>query len=367
MRRPLTIAAAATGFVVAVTLACSGTSDPSSDTPSRAMAAATLATPTLTPQHSGTTNRLQAVSPVNDRVVWASGVGGTFVVTTNGGRTWRAGFVPGARRLEFRDVQGISANVAYLMSSGTGTASRIYKTTDGGETWELQFLNHRANAFYDCFDFWTPNRGITFSDPVHRRFPVVRTTNGMTWEDIGDRLPRALEGEFGFAASGTCVATQGDRNAWITTGGAEKARILATTDGGNTWQAYNTPLVSNPSAGGFTVAFRNATHGIVAGGDLDAANPRPRNRVALSSDGGQTWDLVKPPPFNGAVYGLSYVPGRGRSVVITGPAGAAWSGNEGEEAWNRLPGLVDFWAVAFANESAGWLVGTEGRIVKVSF
>ena len=46
--------------------------------------------PTLTPQVSGTTNRLQAVSPVNSRVVWASGVGGTYALTTDGGNTWRA-------------------------------------------------------------------------------------------------------------------------------------------------------------------------------------------------------------------------------------------------------------------------------------
>ena len=38
--------------------------------------------PTLTPQNSGTTQGLIAVSPVDSRVVWASGRGGTFVVTT---------------------------------------------------------------------------------------------------------------------------------------------------------------------------------------------------------------------------------------------------------------------------------------------
>ena len=45
--------------------------------------------PTLTPQNSGTTNGLIAVSPVNPQVVWASGRNGTFTVTTDGGETWR--------------------------------------------------------------------------------------------------------------------------------------------------------------------------------------------------------------------------------------------------------------------------------------
>src|SRR4029077_12525022 len=91
--------------------------------------------PTLTPQDSGTTQGLIAVSPVNKRVVWASGRGGTFAVTTNGGATWRSGVVPGAESLQFRDVEGVSDTVAYLLSIGTGSDSRIYKTTDGGTRW----------------------------------------------------------------------------------------------------------------------------------------------------------------------------------------------------------------------------------------
>src|SRR5678809_1590954 len=91
--------------------------------------------PKLVPQASGTTQSLIAVSPVNPRVVWASGRSGTFVVTTDGGQTWRAGVVPGAEALQFRDVQAFSADVAYLMSIGTSgdpTEFRIYKTEDGG-------------------------------------------------------------------------------------------------------------------------------------------------------------------------------------------------------------------------------------------
>src|SRR5271170_1972984 len=72
--------------------------------------------PKLTPQSSGTTQLLIAVSPVDSRVVWAAGAGGTFVVTTNGGETWRAAVVPGAESLQFRDVYGVSDKIAYLLS-----------------------------------------------------------------------------------------------------------------------------------------------------------------------------------------------------------------------------------------------------------
>src|SRR4051812_29405842 len=125
MPHSLSLVAGATGLVATLILACSDTSSPSAASPGPALAAAAF--PTLTPQNSGTTNRLQAVSPVNASVVWASGVGGTFTVTTNGGRDWHAGVVPGADELQFRDVEGVSADVAYLLASGPGTASRIYK------------------------------------------------------------------------------------------------------------------------------------------------------------------------------------------------------------------------------------------------
>jgi photosystem II stability/assembly factor-like uncharacterized protein len=331
--------------------------------------------PTLTPQNSGTTQGLIAVSPVNPQVVWASGRGGTFVVTTDGGQTWKAAVVPGAETLQFRDVQGMSEKVAYLSSIGSNpTDFRIYKTVDGGATWTMQFQNQIPSAFYDCFAFWTPMRGIAHSDSVNGVFPDLRTTDGMTWQDISSNMPPALPGEASFAASGTCVATQGGNNAWIATGVSSVARVLATRDGGDTWNAYATPLVSSPSAGAFTVAFRDPWHGIVGGGDLDPADPN-NARTAVSPDGGKTWKLTNKPPVTGAIFGLSYVSrtgqgigdNLGRAVVITANAGgAAWTPDEGN-TWFTLPGVSGYWAVAFATPKAGWLVGTDGRILKISF
>lgn len=335
--------------------------------------------PTVTPQNSGTIQGLIAVSPVNSRVVWASGRGGTFVVTIDGGQTWTAGVVPGAEALQFRDVQGVSDRVAYLLSIGSGTDSRIYKTTDGGATWTLQFQNQDADAFYDCFAFWTPKRGITQSDSVNGRFPVIRTTDGMSWQDIGDNLPPALAGEASFASSGTCVAAQGKNNAWIVTGGASPSRVLATGDGGNTWNAYNSPLRGSPSAGILSVAFRDAFHGIIGGGDLDPSAP-PFAQTATSSDGGKTWAITSQQPNIGTVFGLSYAGEVGiggghegednnqananQTVVVTGPGGAAWTPDEGD-TWFTLPGVTGYWGVAFGSPKTGWLVGTGGRILRI--
>lgn len=319
--------------------------------------------PTLTPQQSGTTNRLQAVSPVSRRVVWASGVGGTWALTTDGGEHWRTGVVPGGEALQFRDVEGISHREAYLLAAGVGTDSRIYHTEDGGATWELQFQNEDPNGFYDCFAFFDRRRAITMADAIDGRFPVIATRDGETWRDIGDRLPAAQVGEAAFAASGTCVATHGGRRAWMVTGGAERARVLATVDGGFSWAAYDVPIVQGtPSSGGASIAFRDARHGVLGGGEI-AAPTEPSENFARSRDGGKTWELGTPTPFPGAIYGLAYA--QGRTVLATGPSGAAWSRDEGDE-WELFEGVANYWAVAFAGRT-GWLVGTEGRILRVDF
>jgi len=350
-------------------------------------------TPTLTPQNSNTTQLLIAVSPVNSRVVWASGTGGTYVVTTDGGDTWTSGVVPGAEQEQFRDVQGVTDKIAYLMSIGNNTNDfRIYKTVDGGKNWSIEFTNQLANAFYDCMAFWTPYRGLAHSDSVNGVFPELRTFDGVHWESIANRMPPALPGEASFSASGTCITTEGELNAWITTGGSDIARVIATRDGGWTWNAYDTPLPSSPSAGGVSIAFRNPWDGILGGGDL---SNNASAITATSHDAGKTWNTTTTPPIQGAIFCLAYAGGMhlneglfgwffdpdginfgrefDRTVVITtelqpdfSAGSAAWSPDEGQ-TWYALPAASGYWGLAFANPHAGWFVGNNGQILKISF
>ncbi len=164
------------------------------------------------------------------------------------------------------------------------------------------------------------------------------------------------------------------------------ARILATQDGGDNWDAYDTPLISNANAGGFSVAFRDGEHGMVGGGDLTNDNA---TQAAISENGGRTWKLTTKPPIPGAIFCLSYVHARehqgswidedrqdheyDRMVVITtetlpdfAAGAAAWSPDEGE-SWHKLPQVSGYWAVAFASPKAGWFVGNNGKILKISF
>lgn len=318
-----------------------------------------------TPQQSGTTARFRGVSAVSAKVAWASGIDGTYARTTDGGATWQAAAVPGASQLDFRDVQAVDANTAYLLSIGPGEASRIYKTTDGGRGWTLQFTNQNPKAFFDAFAFWDARTGVAMSDPVDGRFILIKTTDGgATWKELpSENSPQAIEGDGGFAASGTCIAVQGKNNVWLGSGGAATARVFRSTDRGATWKAASTPITAgNASSGIFSIAFKDARNGVIVGGDYRKEN-EAGNNVATTTDGGATWTLAKGPLPSGFRSAVAYVPGtRGPMLVAVGPSGSDYSLDNGA-SWASL-GSTGFHAVSFAGADAGWAVGEGGRIAK---
>ena len=177
--------------------------------------------PRWTVQTSRVNQRLRGVSAVSEQVAWASGAGSTVLRTVNGGLTWQR-FIITSDTLDFRDIDAIDAQTAYVMSIGNGPASRIYKTTDGGTTWKVQFRNKDEKAFLDAMSFWDANHGIAFGDSVDKQFYILTTADGgRTWSRVpATNLPPAQGNEGAFAASGTNIALFGKSYAWIGTGAA---------------------------------------------------------------------------------------------------------------------------------------------------
>ena len=325
-----------------------------------------LTAPSWTMQQTSATARLRAISVVNDRVVWASGANGTVLRTENGGATWQQLAIPGSEKLDFRDIDAVSETAAYVLSIGSGESSRIFKTTDGGKTWTLQFTNTDPDAFFDAMAFWDAYRGIAFSDSVKGQLVILRTVNGgRAWTRVpAAGLPPALENEGAFAASGTNVAVSGRNHVWIGTGAAAVSRVLRSTDGGRTWAAAATPLASGASTGIFSIAFRDRQHGIVVGGDYRKESEAVDN-AAVTSDGGRTWTAVR--GLSGFRSVVAYVPGATeRELVAVGPQGADYSTDDGR-TWSPLPGATGLHTFAVARTGAvGWGAGENGRIARLN-
>ncbi|HKP85299.1 MAG TPA: glycosyl hydrolase [Blastocatellia bacterium] len=313
-------------------------------------------------QSSGTTADFRGLSAVSESVAWASGTRGTYARTTDGGATWRAGAVAGAEGLDFRDVDAFDADTAYLLSIGKGESSRIYKTTDGGANWTLQFTNNRAEAFFDAMAFWDPDHGIAMSDPVDGRFIVITTDDGgKTWNQVpAERLPPAITGEGGFAASGTCITVQGKSNVWFASGGSA-ARVFRSTDRGRTWQVTPAPIASGvDSAGIFSIAFKDPKNGVIAGGDYRKPDDGTNN-FATTTDGGRTWKAVRGSRPAGYRSCVAYA---GRSTLVAvGTSGSDYS-TDGGASWTSLD-RENYNTVSLAGR-AGWAAGPRGRIAKLA-
>jgi len=320
----------------------------------------------LTAQESGTDVLLIGISPVSDSLVWVSGTGGTVLRTTNGGADWQIMKVPGADSLQFRDVHGVDVNTAYVLSSGEGNASRIYKTEDGGETWHLQFKNPGPGGFFDCMDFWDPKHGIAFSDSYEGSFILIQTDDGgLHWKRIPpDVLPRASEGEGSFAASGTCLRVLGDSTVVVGTGAGTTGRLLKSTDRGTTWQVYETPITAGTTTSGISsLSFIDESSGYAFGVEL-TGDDEPIHNVVRTSDGGRTWILVNAPQLPDIYGGVAVPLGKVPLLVAVGPKGIDYSSNGGE-AWTGASKL-DHWGIAFADIHVGWATGPQGRITKLT-
>ena len=320
--------------------------------------------PVLTDQSMKSAIRFQAVSALSKDVAWISGTRGSWARTRDGGKTWQAGMVPGADSLEFRDVQAASADTAWLLAAGNGDKSRIYRTVNGGKTWSIQFVSTDQRAFFDCIAFWDARRGIAISDAVEKAFLMLRTEDGgATWKLV-EGLPAAMEGEGLFAASGTCLLTGPDGHGWFGTGAAKIARVGRSLDYGKTWSIVKaTPILQNTTSSGITsLAFFDTKRGLAVGGDLNVTAEHTAN-VAITQDGGEQWWSGGRLTFAGPAYGAAVVPGRHLTAIAVGPGGSAWT-SDGGGNWQAID-AVDYWSVGFAPDGIGWMVGPNGRIVRV--
>ena len=301
----------------------------------------------------------RGLSVVSENVIWASGTGGTFVRTTDGGKNWTIGKVPGAETLDFRDIEAFDANTAYILSIGDGENSRIYKTTDGGENWKLQFKNADPKAFFDALAFWDKENGMAMSDPVDGKYVLIETKDGgETWKPVETgKMPNAKQGEAAFAASGTCLIVNSKTDIFLISGGND-ARVFRSNDRGQTWFVADTPIVKGTAGSGiFSIAMHDKKRGVIVGGNYEKPDETGKN-LAFTNDGGITWKLGK--GLIGYRSGVDYIDKK--TIIAVGSNGSDVSYNGGK-TWENLD-RENYNAVQSKGKKAVWAVGAKGLIAK---
>jgi photosystem II stability/assembly factor-like uncharacterized protein len=314
---------------------------------------------------TGISTNLRGISAANTSgspggaVIWASGSSGAILRSEDTGASWKRLRVEGADALDFRGIRAFNERIAYVISSGEGDKSRIYKTVDGGETWEMQYTDTRPAFFLDDIVCFTEMRCFALGDPIDGKFLILSTEDGKHWKEMPrDNMPAIITGEGAFAASGTSLAIYGASDIYFGTGGGAKARVFHSKDLGRTWTAADTPLAAgNASSGVFSIVrFENTV--VAVGGDYRVANGNSAS-AAYSFDGGATWRLSAEQP-NGYRSAVAHV--GGALLISIGPNGEDLSNDSGQ---NWFPSdYKSMNAVVTLDGKNAWGAGAKGTIAR---
>ncbi|MFY0688955.1 MAG: hypothetical protein JXQ90_17425 [Cyclobacteriaceae bacterium] len=317
----------------------------------------------LVEQTSGTAQLLIAQHILDEQTVWASGTGGTVIFTENGGEQWSIYTHP-MDTMQFRDVYGLSSDMAMLLSIGSGKASAIFKFTRSKNAFELLYQMDDPNGFLDCMDFWDDKRGVVYGDAIGEQpYILVTRDGGQTWNFPTGNMPQAGNGEGGFASSGTCVELGGNGQAWIGTGAGGNARLLYSGDYGNSWSALVTPMIKGEAAGITSVRFTDDQSGLIVGGDL-MNDSTTQSNYFLTQDGGTNWTSGIDPITVGAFYCSAFANVNGSNVsIICGPKGADVIFNNGLTIENISD--KNLWTAELLPSGIGWLMGRNGTVIKI--
>lgn len=339
-------------------------------------------------QDAHTTASLRGIDNVGDGVAWASGTDGTILRTEDGGFVWQlCAIPPGAEKLDFRGIQAFDANTAIAMSSGPGDQSRLYKTTDGCQTWKLIFTNPDKQGFWDAIQFADKLHGFLLGDPVpvpgstKKRLTFKQTLDGgKTWISWDQKIKELSFGDdvSAFAASNSSLIAQDRFNAVLATGGKSGSTLIFPSNDGiqacncspvpskeklDIWWAIDAPFPRTETGGIFSIAENE--HWIMAvGGDYK----QPESPVQTAARKDRALGALQPAqtPPHGYRSSVAYDPQQ-KLWITVGPNGTDISRDDGKN-WQALKPSPQDPPDADKNWNAlslPYVVGPKGRIGKL--
>jgi photosystem II stability/assembly factor-like uncharacterized protein len=282
----------------------------------------------------------------NDNEGWMVGELGRIFRTTDGGKTWERQDA-GTKR-PFLAISCLDGKTAWI----AGKEGIVYGTTDGGTTWKQASTGSNRHVF--ALQFVTRERGHAAGDFG----AMVHTEDaGQTWTTM--RVPNEVqlpESAFDMGVDPGDVnlysISYGDADrAWLV---GEFGIIITSHDGGRTWQQQHSPVETTL----FGVNFKDTTHGWAVGSDTT---------ILRTEDGGATWRPQPGPTMQRPLYDVCV---RGNSGWIVGEAGTMLKSSDGGASWALEPlpiQLAARWirSVWLTPGERGMAVGAEGLVFRI--
>lgn len=291
---------------------------------------------------------LYATCFLDDSEGWAVGDLGRIFHTKDGAETWEIQGMDTKR--PFVGVSCVDGGHVWV----AGQAGQVGFSADGGATWNKQESGTERQlldiAFVDA------SRGIVVGD-----FGVLLRTEdgGKTWTKISLPTDIPLPEDIAEVVPPGDVVLYSiswvDRDhVWVA---GEFGVILASADGGLTWQAQ----ISTVETTLFGIFFADRMRGWAVG--LEA-------NLLATTDGGTTWKKQKvetPPGFELALYDLQV---RGKRGWAVGNSGFLLHSQDGGASWHLVdvpPQMGSYWfrGVSLQQNGKGFVVGSTGLVVSI--
>jgi photosystem II stability/assembly factor-like uncharacterized protein len=302
---------------------------------------------------------LRGLAPISDQVCWASGSGGAWLKTEDGGASWQTGTVAGLDTVDFRSIHAFDSKTAVVASAGQPAV--IYRTEDGGTSWQ-KVHQEGGEAFFDAIQFVDTQKGYVLGDPIGGKWMILETRDGgKSWHSLPS-LPAAIPGEAAFAASASSMVA--DATGLVFATGGTVSRLHRYTFASQSWEVRELTdmLQGQPSQGVFAVTALPGAGGLVlVGGDY--LKPDYRIANALLVLGEVTIANSEGPA--GYRSGVAYLPEQGW-VVAVGPGGSDYSSN-GAHSWQPLSKTGYHAVKAAPRGNALWASGSQGRLGKLVY
>ena len=249
--------------------------------------------------------------------------------TYDAGRNWKLILTNGVYGFDWYDYQ--MPNVLWV---GAGYGNPIaYRSFDGGNSFQLVTTMPTNNSGIVSVDFIDSLQGWAFS----LRDGIWKTTDGgATWEQQQTETPSSSQNPYDWFV-GECMIDS--EYGWM---GQNNFVFLHTTNGGASWDTANVPSILDYFYG---VKFLNRNHGYIfgIGGVADS------NETDETFDGGKTWDTLpiggSDLHFRDSLFG--WVQGH-----ITSDGGKTWYAEPFSDYYNTV--ILGWGRSWWADTSEGW-------------
>jgi len=307
-------------------------------------------------------NTLSDVQFVTSDTVYAVGDLGLVLKSEDGGQTWTDVSVETTK--DFYTVHFVSVDTGWVVgswyTSGGGGTESLFKTTDGGQTWKVQFA---GSTIYDMY-FTDADTGYAAGEDDL----VQKTTDGgQTWD--------AVHESSGFDGEALRSLSVRDSVIWAV---GTNGKMISSADYGQTWTTHDPGVSLNFNS----IAFRNATEGFVVGGEygssgdvgfmmhttdagstwtkIDRMFHRPLQQISFADDS-RGWAVGgKVDFYSNETYPIEYEPDSSNYILSTDDGGETWDAryvNHGPQVW---------YSIAWGDQMNGIVVGTGGQIGQTS-